>query len=221
MDSLLVSGIYVVLISGLQRSMQNGHDKPIEVLTEKGVAVVRFIRPEIRNPLSIATLEAIEKAIGIIETDRDVQGIVFTGSGGTFAAGADLREIKSLEPRAAREFGERGQNLLQKISLLEKPAVAAIDGYCMGGAFDLALACRFRIASRRSAFAHPGVSLGIITGWGGTQMLPRLIGLSRALEIFLTARKVNADDALKFGLIDRIENNPAAYAVSMLSEMTK
>lgn len=201
--------------------MENPNKSPIEVIIQQNVAVIRFIRPEIKNPLSVKTLEAVRASFETLEGNANITGVVLTGSGDTFAAGADLNEVAKLNGETAREFGLRGQDLFQKISRSKKPVTAAIDGFCMGGAFDLALACRYRIASERSRFAHPGVNLGIITGWGGTQMLPRLIGRTRAMEIFLTARRVDAKEALKIGLIDRIKTNPLSYSVSMLSELTK
>ena len=102
----------------------------------------------------------------------------------------------------------RGQSLMQTIYHSKKLTVAAIDGFCMGGALDLALSCKFRIASPRSVFAHPGANLGIMTGWSGTQILPRLVGQAKALELFLTAQRVDAKEALRIRLIDEISDNP-------------
>ena len=107
---------------------------------------------------------------------------------------------------------------MQQIYNSEKFTVAAIDGFCMGGALDLALSCKKRIASPRSIFAHPGARLGIITGWGGTLFLPRLIGRKKALEILLTAKKVSAGEALKIGLIDEISKKPLEKALANHSQ---
>ena len=103
---------------------------------------------------------------------------------------------------------------MRTIDQSEKFTVAAIDGFCMGGALDLALACNMRIASMRSTFAHPGVNLGIITGWGGTQRLPRLVGEANALEIFLTAKRIGSKEALEIGLIDEIAETPLEFALA-------
>src|SRR5215218_9231210 len=130
-------------------------------------AIIRFNRPEIKNPLSVATLEMLERIFTTLNSDSSIEKIIFTGSGDTFASGANLNEVARLTVETARGFGSRGQNLMRQIYLSEKLMVAAIDGFCMGGALDLALSCRTRIASPRSIFAHPGVGLGIITGWGG------------------------------------------------------
>lgn len=188
--------------------------KSLAVENFENVVVIRFIRPEIKNPLSIETLEDLKELFPICSSNPKIETIIFTGSGDTFASGANLKEIADTNADNAREFALRGQNLMQKIYHSNKLTVAAIDGFCMGGALDLALACKVRIASSRSVFAHPGVGLGIITGWGGTQMLPRLVGEAKALEMFLTAKRVNADEALDIGLIDKIEANPLEFALA-------
>ncbi len=170
--------------------------------------VIRFIRPVAKNPLSIGALELLHRIIDIESKNPAFKKIIFTGSGDAFASGANLNEVAQLTERTAREFGLRGQSLMQKIYRSDKLIIAAIDGFCMGGALDLALSCKIRIASPRSVFAHPGAALGIITGWSGTQILPRLIGKKKALEMFLTAKRVDAIEALEINLIDKISENP-------------
>lgn len=170
--------------------------------------VLRFNRPEIKNPLSIETLINLKEILTELESDSNIEKIIFTGSGDTFASGANLKEIAQLDENSSREFGLRGQHLMQTIYLSKKITIAAVNGFCMGGALDLAMSCKKRIAAPHSIFAHPGVSLGIITGWSGTQILPRLIGEAAALELFLTARRINAREALRIGLIDEIAENP-------------
>ena len=172
--------------------------------------VIRFIRPEIRNPLSV---EVVEYLTSIVEDlDPSVGRVVFTGTSDVFAAGADLREIDGVTVGEATEFAERGQRLMKAVEALPD-TVAAINGFCFGGALDLALSCKRRIAVATAEFCHPGVGLGIITGWGGTQRLPTLIGEAAALEMFMTARRVSADEALRIGLIDEINDDPVAVAV--------
>ncbi|MDQ3181019.1 MAG: enoyl-CoA hydratase/isomerase family protein [Acidobacteriota bacterium] len=188
--------------------------KSLAVENFENITVIRFIRPEIKNPLSIETLRNLKEIFPALESNPNIKTIIFTGSGDTFASGANLNEIADTNADNAREFALRGQNLMQKIHHSNKFTVAAIDGFCMGGALDLALSCKVRIASLRSVFAHPGVGLGIITGWGGTQMLPRLIGEAKALELFLTAKRVEAGEALDIGLIDKIEANPLEFALA-------
>jgi enoyl-CoA hydratase len=179
------------------------------VITEEleNAIVIRFNRPEIRSPLSIEVLDELSRVLHEVENGRAAERIIFTGTGSVFASGADLREIARLDEHTAREFGQRGQDLMQRIARIDMPTVAAINGVCFGGALDLALACNLRIAIPDAVFCHPGVGLGIMTGWGGTQRLPRLIGTARALEMFFTARRVTAGEALSLGLIDSISHN--------------
>jgi len=182
--------------------------KSLKVETFENLAVVQFIQPEIKNPLSIETLVEIKQIFTFLDSDPAIAIIIFTGSGDAFASGANIKEISQTAADNAREFALRGQNLMQQIYRSKKLIIAAIDGFCMGGALDLALSCKTRIASPRSIFAHPGANLGIVTGWGGTQLLPRLVGEAKALEMFLTAKRVEASEALRIGLIDKISANP-------------
>lgn len=186
----------------------------LEIKILDQIAIIQFSRPKIKNPLSVKALEEINEIFVFSESDSNIKTIIFTGSGDTFASGANLNEVAKLNEKTAVEFGLRGQNLMQKIYNSSKNTIAAIDGFCIGGAFDLALSCKKRIASKRSVFAHPGAKLGIITGWGGTQILPRLIGRKKALEIFLTAKRISAEEALEIGLIDELCENPLEKALS-------
>jgi enoyl-CoA hydratase/carnithine racemase len=176
------------------------------VLTEKisDSFVITFNRPEIRSPLSVFVLGRLSEILDEAESDPQIEKIIFTGKDGVFASGADLREIAALSAGEAREFAAKGQRLMNKISASKKRTVAAVNGFCFGGALDLALSCGRRIATPEAQFAHPGANLGIMTGWGGTQRLPRLVGEGRALEIFMTARRVPAREALEIGLIDEL-----------------
>lgn len=175
--------------------------------------VLRFNRPERRNPLSLEVLDEIE---AILSSDlAGVSRIVFTGTGNVFASGANLREIASLDAAAAEGFARRGQRLMSQIEALDQQTVAAVNGPCYGGALDLALACDMRIALPMATFCHPGAGLGIITGWGGTQRLPRLIGRANALEMFLTAAPVTAERAREMCLVDAIESDVMRAALQV------
>ena len=175
--------------------------------------IVRFVRPEIRNPLSVEVLECLHE---IVDGVGDGQTIIFTGTDDVFASGADLREISALSAESAREFSLRGQSLMVKIS--ERFAIAAINGYCFGGGLDLALACKKRIASPNAVFSHPGANLGIITGWGGTQRLPRVIGEANAFEMFFLAKRVGAAEALRIGLVDQIADDVVSEALRVICD---
>ena len=144
------------------------------------------------------------RSVSALTARPDISSVIFTGTGDVFAAGADIRELAQLTEEGAEEFAARGQRLLRKIADARQLTVAAVNGYCMGGGLDLALSCDVRCAAPAAVFAHPGARLGIITGWGGTQRLPRLIGTARALEMFCTARRVEAREAYDIGLVSQI-----------------
>jgi enoyl-CoA hydratase len=168
------------------------------------IATVRFNRPHQRNSLPTEILDSLDLEISDLIANTELQTIIFTGTGNTFLSGADIRELTTLNPQTARDFSRKGQILFEKIASAPQLTIAAINGYCIGGGLDLALACDIRIASTTAIFAHPGARLGIITGWGGTQRLPRVIGKARALEFFVTARTLTSKEALEIGLVDRV-----------------
>jgi len=168
------------------------------------IAVIRFNQPAQRNPLSITTLHDLEKVLSELAGRDDVEALIFTGTADVFASGANIRELAELNPTSALLFSQLGQRIFQTIADATQLTIAAINGYCMGGALDLALACDIRVASTNAVFAHPGARLGIITGWGGTQRLPRIIGRTRAIEFFATARRYSGAAALGMGLISRV-----------------
>jgi enoyl-CoA hydratase len=180
------------------------NEQAVIVEARSSLAILRINRPAERNSLSVETLEELDSAISSLTPRTDISTIIFTGTGDVFASGANIRELRELTPATAREFAKRGQRLFQKIADAKQLTIAAVNGYCMGGALDLALACDIRCASPDAVFAHPGARLGIITGWGGTQRLPRLIGAARALEMFATAKRVTASEAYEIGLVSRI-----------------
>jgi enoyl-CoA hydratase len=177
--------------------------RAVIVEAHSAFAILRINRPAERNSLSVATLEELDRAVSSLIARTDINAIILTGTNDVFASGADIRELRALTPATAREFATRGQRLFQKIADAKHLTIAAINGYCMGGGLDLALACDLRCASPDAIFAHPGARLGIITGWGGTQRLPRLIGTARALEMFVSAKRVTADEAYEMGLVSR------------------
>jgi enoyl-CoA hydratase len=154
--------------------------------------------------LEMDVMEALAGEIARLADAAELAGAVITGSERAFAAGAEIAEVAQLTPASAFEFSRRGQAVLGAVASSAKPVVAAIRGYCIGGGLDLALACRARIGSADAVFAHPGVTLGIITGWGGTQRLPRLIGRGRAMEMLVSGGRIRAGEALAWGLVSGV-----------------
>jgi enoyl-CoA hydratase len=185
----------------------------------ESIAVIRLNQPAERNPLSVATLAALDRLVSTLTARTDINAIIFTGTGDAFASGANIRELSALTPGTAGEFARRGQRLMQKIADAPQQTIAAVNGYCMGGGLDLALACKLRCATPSALFAHPGARLGIITGWGGTQRLPQLIGSARAFEMFLTARLVSGAEALEMGLVNRLGENALDCALEISSNV--
>ena len=150
----------------------------------------------------------------LISSGKPAKPLVICGER-NFSAGADLNEIAALTGPEAYAFAAMGQALMQAIASYPQPVIAAIKGHCMGGGVDLALACHRRIAAPSAVFGHRGAALGLITGWGGTQRLPRLIGKGRALELFVAAEKLTAQRALELGLIEAIADDPMAAAMRL------
>lgn len=168
------------------------------------LAIIRFNQPKHRNSFSLQTLEDLDKVVSALTQSNDTSALIFTGTEDVFASGAEIREIAALSTETAKALAELGQSVFGKIANTKQKTIAAINGYCIGGGLDLALACDIRCASPNASFAHPGARLGIITGWGGTQRLPRLIGTARALEMFTTARRLTSTEAYEIGLVTRI-----------------
>jgi len=182
-------------------------EKPCEVESHGGIAVLRLLSADGTNRLTRARVAALTEAIEKLAREAPAK-LVITGNAHFFSAGADLHEIAELRGAEAFRFAHMGQHLMSAVANFPAPTVAAIHGYCMGGGLDLALACGRRIAGPHAIFGHRGAALGLITGWGGTQRLPRLVGKARALQMFLAAEKLHARDALRCGLIDAIAEDP-------------
>jgi enoyl-CoA hydratase len=179
----------------------------------EGCVVLRLHSADGTNRLTRACVQALTEFLVNLAAGTMPSPLIVTGNDKYFSAGADLKEISELTGSAAFEFSKMGQRLMQQIAEFPTPSYAAISGYCMGGGLDLALACRHRIASPHAVFGHRGAALGLLTGWGGTQRLPRLIGKGRTLEMLVSAAKINAEQALRIGLVNAIADDPVAAAV--------
>ena len=179
--------------------------KAVRIERSGSSRILRFVRPELLNFLSTYVLDEIDSALDSL--DSSVKRLIFTGSEECFASGADLREMAELKACDAAAFARRGQQLMARVAGLSQTTVAAVNGVCYGGALDLALACDIRIASPNATFCHPGTGLGIITGWGGTQRLPKLVGPAAALKMFFTASPITAGRAFEIGLVDLVTDD--------------
>jgi enoyl-CoA hydratase len=187
---------------------------------EQNCAVLELSSGEGTNVLAMARVRTVLAAIQELDDEaqrRKIKALIITGNDKFFSAGADLNEISALTAAQAFEFSRAGQALMQAIDQFPVPVIAAIRGYCMGGGMDLALACDHRIAAPNAVFGHRGASLGVMTGWGGTQRLPRLIGKARAMQMFLLAEMVKADEALRIGLVDAMAEAPINHALHHIS----
>src|SRR3954452_21496592 len=180
------------------------------VVVHDGISILTLASEDGTNRLTAQKVLALTQTIQTLAAKPPVRPLVIIGVP-AFSAGADLKEISELSGPSALAFAKMGQALMLEVS--EYPAVvcAAIQGYCMGGGLDLALACRHRIASPHAVFGHRGAALGLITGWGGTQRLPRLIGKARALEMFVAAEKVTAKQALRIGLVEAVVEDAVGW----------
>jgi len=189
---------------------------PIVIERCAEVNVLRLQSADQTNRLSRTTVLSLTEEVGRLAEEN--RPLVIAGNERFFSAGAELSEIAALDGPAAYEFSKMGQRLMNAVDQFPAPVYAAVAGYCMGGGLDLALACRYRIASPHAIFGHRGAALGLITGWGGTQRLPRLIGKGRALELFVAAEKVTATQALHMGLVDAVADDPVAEAMRRAME---
>ena len=174
--------------------------------------VLRLVSHDGTNRLTRTRVQALTAAVEDLAAHPPAR-LVIAGNAEFFSAGADLNEIAALTGAEASRFAQMGQRLMTAVASFPAPTIAVIQGYCMGGGLDLALACDRRIASAHALFGHRGAALGLITGWGGTQRLPRLVGKGRALQMFLAAEKLHAPQALRAGLVDAIVEDPLAAAL--------
>ena len=180
------------------------------------VTIIRLVSPDGTNRLTRNLVAELTDAVQRLSEESSPKPLIITGNDGFFSAGADLQEIATLLACTALEFARAGQALMNLVARFPAATCAAISGYCMGGGLDLALACQRRLAAPNAVFGHRGAALGLITGWGGTQRLPRLIGKGRALQMFVAAEKVSATRALEIGLVERIVDNPVDAAITLL-----
>ena len=187
----------------------------VELTRQDEFAVVTLNRPEALNALSAAVLRELDQAFDAVAAG-DARALIVTGAGAkAFCAGADIKELTGRSLSEQRRDAAYGQAVLARLDELPMPSVAAINGYAFGGGLELALACTFRLAVPTAKMALPEIKLGLIPGYGGTQRLPRVVGEARALELILSGRTLDAEEALRIGLVHRIaEGDPVAAAIA-------
>lgn len=179
----------------------------INLKVQDHIAILTIDRPKVLNALNSQTMSELEIVVDRLAKDDDIRGVIVIGGGDkAFVAGADISELATKNPLSAREFALTGQRIFNKIEALPKPVIAAVNGFALGGGCELTMACHIRVASAHAKFGQPEVGLGIIPGYGGTQRLPRLVGKGRALEILLGGGMIDADEAYRIGLVNRVIN---------------
>ena len=189
---------------------------------DDGIATITVNRPDKLNALNAATVREIGAAIGAVRDDDGVRGVLVTGAGEkSFVAGADIAELATMGPVTGVRVSRAGQDIFRNIERLGKPVLAAVNGFALGGGLELALACHLRIASSNARFGLPEVKLGIIPGYGGTIRLPRIVGRGRALELILTGEMIDAAEAHRIGLVNRVvePSELRAAAISLLRKI--
>ena len=176
----------------------------VKLELEDHILVVTMNRPKALNALNNQTLDELQEVTKMIAEDDDVYGVIITGEGRGFVAGADIVQMKPYKSEEGRTYAGYAQDTFNKIEALDKPVIAAVNGFALGGGCELALSCDIRIASEKAVFGQPEVTLGIMPCFGGTQRLPRLIGAGLAKEMIYTGRQVKAEEAKQFGLVNHV-----------------
>ena len=192
----------------------------LKVSDNEGIRTITIDRPKVLNALNAQTIEELRRAFNDARDDAAVRVIILTGSGEkAFVAGADINELAQMTPITGKQTAERGQRVFLSIERCPKPVIAAVNGFALGGGCELALACHIRIASEKAQLGLPEVTLGIIPGYGGTQRMARLLGKGKALELILTGDRINAADAERVGLVNKVV--PADQLIATAEEMAR
>lgn len=181
--------------------------KYIQLEPQGDIAILRINRPEALNAMNLDVLSELSKMIDIIAADESIKTVVITGAGErSFCAGADISYMVNINPMQAEKYATSAQDVINKIDRLEKPVIAAVNGFALGGGCELAMACDIRIASSNAKIGQPEVTIGIPPGWGGTQRLMRLVGPAKAKELIFTGKMITADEAYQIGLVNKVIN---------------
>ncbi len=198
-------------------------DNMIVVDDKAGVVRLTISRPKALNALNSAVFTELASVLSDLETRHDLRAVLITGAGEkAFVAGADIAEMRDMTPEQARAFAGQALQTLKRLEVLPVPVVALVNGFCLGGGCEIALACDWAVASDNAIFGQPEVSLGIIPGFGATQRLPRRVGPAMALDLATTGRKIDAAEALRIGLVNRVMPRDAldAYAEELTTQLS-
>src|SRR6476620_567595 len=195
--------------------------KTIEVSVADRIATITVNRPDKLNALNVAVFDDLSLVIDEVRDRADVGGVILTGAGRAFVAGADISELEPHGALAAKSLARRGQLVFNRLESLPKPVIAAVNGFALGGGCELAMACHLRLASDAAKFGQPEVKLGLIPGYGGTQRLPRLVGRGRALQLLMTGEMIDANEAFRIGLVNAVvpADQLLAAATAMIQQM--
>lgn len=186
-------------VQSLTQTLEN-----IRLRIEDRVAILTMDRPKALNALNDQTLDELDRLLAWLGREKEILGVVITGEGKAFVAGADIAQMQRYGAEEGRDYAARAQALFDRIEALEKPVIAAVNGYALGGGCELSMSCDIRIASEKAVFGQPEAKLGVIPCFGGTQRLPRLVGKGVAKELIFTGRQVKAEEALSLGLVNKV-----------------
>ncbi len=178
--------------------------KNLIVEQKEKIGYIKFNRPEVLNAVNIETVLEVEKVMHEFNDNKDILVIIITGEGKAFIAGSDISRLAQMDALEAREYSQVGQRVLSFIENMEKPVIAAVNGFALGSGCEIAMACDIRIASEKAKFGQPEVKLGIIPGHAGSQRLPRLVGVGKAKELIFTGDVIDAAEALRIGLVNKV-----------------
>ncbi|WP_342366631.1 enoyl-CoA hydratase-related protein [Clostridium aminobutyricum] len=186
---------------------------------KENIAYITINRPKAMNALNVEVLNELYEAFTEVEKNGEIRAAIVTGEGKAFVAGADIAQMHAIDPIGGRTMIATGHKVMNYIEAIEKPVIAAINGFALGGGCELAMACDIRVASEKAKFGQPEVNLGIIPGFGGTQRLPRLVGKSMAKYLIMTADMINAEEAYRIGLVEKVV--PAEELIDAAEKIAK
>jgi enoyl-CoA hydratase len=176
----------------------------LNVVVDDRIATITINRPDKLNALSASVMTELGQAIDAARENPEVGGVILTGAGRAFVAGGDIAEVEKSDVIAAKRRAQRGQHVFRRFETSPKPTIAAVNGFALGGGCELAMACHIRIAAETAKFGQPEVKVGVMSGYGGTQRLPRLVGKGRALQMLLTGEIIDATEAYRIGLVNQV-----------------